>query len=170
MKPPTGSLCQSLVMTNPLYWLDPPVVNATPDIIQSHDRARPLRSCHHQRQTPTRKPGYTIVRKRWAPQLGNIIGIETGKGCTNKVKRQHYWLGIWWGPHPHESGAASICATAKAKFMWSGHGIASQGPLSLYTVPVHMVQHVNKSLSKLRTLVSVFVDCSMTLQATDVCK
>ena len=28
-----------------------------------------------------------------------------------------------------------ICATVKTQFMWWGHGIASQGPLSLHTVP-----------------------------------
>ena len=34
----------------------------------------------------------------------------------------------------------------------------------------HMVQHVNKSLGKLRIRVGESLDCGMTLEATDVCK
>ena len=39
--------------------------------------------------------------------------------------------------HENQNKPIIKCATVKAQFMWWGHGIASQGPLSLHRVPAH---------------------------------
>ena len=44
------------------------------------------------------------------------------------------WVSSTANPFVKQTGS-SICATVKTQFMWWGHGIASQGPLSLHTVP-----------------------------------
>ena len=61
----------------------------------------------------------------WWPQLNKI--------CLSLFRwimlNPHVCWGVWsqlW---------LVICATVKTQFMWWGHGVASQGPLSLHTVP-----------------------------------
>jgi len=79
-----------------------------PRHIQSYDRARPLQSCHHQRQTPTRKPRQRILRNDEVLKLATLLGIS-------------------WGPHRQESGAAGAAATVL--FFFSGSWPSSQPSL-----------------------------------------
>ena len=85
----------------------------------------------------SRVSGFTMVYPTWGRGwMTKASGVgERRKGRGELQRNCHHHVAALFVPTRMQQWYIDICATVETQFMWWGHGIASQGPLSLHTVP-----------------------------------